>query len=667
MDKSQYFSILKQLHDICRNNPAPKLTGMDAYNEIINFLFLRHESDLNNDSILESLYKKYCTDECILKDYEDRDLIHSKSGIEYNPYYKQLSKKLLPNLIDNKKNKDIAFVKILGENITTLKLDIGRLTNLIDKENGENGQKAQKIINKLYSDDFLPLNNDGKFDIKVFPYDALGEGFEKFMGDSGSTGGNWGQYFTNIQVIDWIIIKINISKHDKIIDPFAGSGGFILQVKKKYNLSANNIYAQEFDDKIFKFLNFNSKIAGLNLNNISKCDSFDYHQSLKENKNKFDKIITNPPFGESVDIFLTEDDKRKYWSFMKTGKMTIKASMGLAVYTIIKSLKNDGVAGFVTDRGILNNGTENNSWHKKLRKHMIETCDISEILLLPKGIFSHTTFDTACIIMKKGTPTKEIRFHQGYFKDEDKGTSNKKMYIKEDILKITFKDIVNKDWSLKYDDYIEKEEMSYNGIQYKALGEVCEFKFGNRITKSKDEVKSDYEGNKYPVYGGGDITFYTNQYNREGKTLVISRFGVSPKCVRLINDKFWLNDSGLYIEKFNINQDYLSNFLIVNQNNIYIKYTSGQAQKNMETTKLFRELKIPMLPTDHQQRIVDFMDKFIGEDYNKLDKIISKFKDIDLFKLLLKEDYEGFKKIFEYYDELVFTEKQLVKLEKEHY
>jgi len=74
-----------------------------------------------------------------------------------------------------------------------------------------------------------------------------------------------------------------------------------------------------------------------------------------------------------------------------------------------------------------------------------------------------------------------------------------------------------------------------------------------------------------------------------------------------------------------------------------------------------------MLPTDHQQRIVDFMDKFIGEDYNKLDKIISKFKDIDLFKLLLKEDYEGFKKIFEYYDELVFTEKQLVKLEKEHY
>ena len=39
----------------------------------------------------------------------------------------------------------------------------------------------------------------------------------------------------------------------------------------------------------------------------------------------------------------------------------------------------------------------------------------------------------ACIIMEKGTPTKQIVFHQGYFKDEDKGKSNKKMYVKEYI------------------------------------------------------------------------------------------------------------------------------------------------------------------------------------------------------------------------------------------
>ncbi len=36
-----------------------------------------------------------------------------------------------------------------------------------------------------------------------------------------------------------------------------------------------------------------------------------------------------------------------------------------------------------------------------------------------------------------------------------------------------------------------------------------------------------------------------NKYNREGLNIIISRFGVSENCVRIINDKIWLNDSGM--------------------------------------------------------------------------------------------------------------------------
>ena len=69
MDKTQYFSILKQLHDICRDTPAPTFTGMDAYNEIMNYLYLRHLSD-NKDDIIEEhnlkyLYENYYTDKKI--------------------------------------------------------------------------------------------------------------------------------------------------------------------------------------------------------------------------------------------------------------------------------------------------------------------------------------------------------------------------------------------------------------------------------------------------------------------------------------------------------------------------------------------------------------------------------------------------------------------------
>ena len=264
MDKNQYFSILKQLHDVCRNNPAPPLTGMDAYNEIMNYLYLRHLSDNHNipeKYNLKTLFLNYCTDKKIQEDLQNADLnkVASKSGQKKELYYEKLSDVFLPGLIDSERNKTIGFQKIMGKEIKDFKLDIGRLTNIIHKDNGtesiDGGPKAQKLINKIYQDGFLPTNKDGKFNINMFPYDALGEGFEKFMKEAGSSGGNWGQYFTNTQVVDWINDKLDIKKNHKIIDPFAGSGGFILRAKKS-GVKKENIFAQEYDDKIYKFLKF---------------------------------------------------------------------------------------------------------------------------------------------------------------------------------------------------------------------------------------------------------------------------------------------------------------------------------------------------------------------------------------------------------------------------
>ena len=79
--------------------------------------------------------------------------------------------------------------------------------------------------------------------------------------------------------------------------------------------------------------------------------------------------------------------------------------------------------------------------------------------------------------------------------------------------------------------------------------------------------------------------------------------------------------------------------MIINKNIIF-KFTGGQAQKNMQTNKLFAKLKIPILSQEHQQRIVDFMDESIGQNYKILDRLVSEFKDMDLFKFLLKEDYD---------------------------
>jgi type I restriction enzyme S subunit len=356
----------------------------------------------------------------------------------------------------------------------------------------------------------------------------------------------------------------------------------------------------------------------------------------------------------SIDILLSTTEKTKFWSVLKSGKSTIKDSMGLAMYVNYALLKPGGVGGIVCERGILNNGTEGKSWQKTLRKFLLENANIKEILLLPKGIFSHTTFDTACVIMEKGTPTKQVVFHQGYFKDEDKGKGDKKMYVKENILTISLEQIVNKDWSLKYDDYVERKEETYEGIQYKTLGEVCEF------TKGKILTSADVEKNigPYPVIGGGIKPFgFYNAYNLNENSILVSQSGANAGYISKYASKVWASDCFSLSYK---NNNFLFYYLKLQQNKFMKRQSegglqTGQAQPHVKSGDM-EKFKIPFLPADHQARIVEYMDKTFGQDYKRLDKIVSKFKDYDLFKLLLDENYSGFDDLLKMYEDIVWAE-----------
>ena len=90
-------------------------------------------------------------------------------------------------------------------------------------------------------------------------------------------------------------------------------------------------------------------------------------------------------------------------------------------------------------------------------------------------------------ILSTEVATNKLKIYTGKFEDE---VNKKGLIVPNDCITLDIKDIVNKEWSLKYEDYVQQEEEVLNdGIEYKTLGEVCEFKFGTRITKSKDEVK----------------------------------------------------------------------------------------------------------------------------------------------------------------------------------
>ena len=131
------------------------------------------------------------------------------------------------------------------------------------------------------------------------------------------------------------------------------------------------------------------------------------------------------------------------------------------------------------------------------------------------------------------------------------------------------------------------------------LGDVARFEFGTRITRGANA------GTQYPVYGGGGESFRTDLYNREND-YVISRFAMSPNCVRFVKGKFFLLDSGLTLSlapEFadRVSKHFVGFFLLSIQHQIY-RISRGQAQKNLDSER-FRKIEIPMPPLSEQRRI----------------------------------------------------------------
>jgi len=169
-----------------------------------------------------------------------------------------------------------------------------------------------------------------------------------------------------------------------------------------------------------------------------------------------------------------------------------------------------------------------------------------------------------------------------------------------------------------------------------SFSNVLEIEYGTRI------VKKNSDGNQYPVYGGGGETFRTNTFNRENR-YVISRFGMSPDCVRYVEGKFFLNDSGFTVSSKDetiLKKDFLDIYLKSFNDNIYL-CGRGVAQKNIDIEE-FRKLQIPLPPKDIQEKIINEIETLEVFEKDSQDKI----KEYTQYINLMIDGLETNKKVF---------------------
>lgn len=241
--------------------------------------------------------------------------------------------------------------------------------------------------------------------------------YEAKIRNMGNAGRNGGEYYTPRPLIRAMIKVINPQIGDRIYDAAAGSAGFLceahdylrygpdgegddrrLSTADLETLQTRTFYAKEKKSLPYVIGIMNMILHGVETPNIVHTNSLTEDLSQIQEKDRYDIILANPPFGG-------KERKEIQQNFpIKTGETAF-----LFLQHFIKYLKAGGRAAVVIKNTFLSN-SDNAS--RALRKELLESCNLHTILDCPGGTFLGAGVKTVVLFFEKGAPTHNIWYYQ---------------------------------------------------------------------------------------------------------------------------------------------------------------------------------------------------------------------------------------------------------------
>ena len=227
----------------------------------------------------------------------------------------------------------------------------------------------------------------------------------------GNAGRNGGQYYTPRPLIRAMIEVVKPIIGEKIYDGACGSAGFLCEAfefmkRDRENLSTTDLktlqektfYGKEKKNLAYIIGVMNMILHGIEAPNIMHTNTLSENIRDIQEKNRYNIILANPPFGgkERPEVQQNFD--------IKTGETAF-----LFLQHFIKSLKAGGRAAIVIKNTFLSN-SDNAS--VSLRKYLLESCNLHTVLDMPGGTFTGAGVKTVVLFFTKGEPTKKIWYYQ---------------------------------------------------------------------------------------------------------------------------------------------------------------------------------------------------------------------------------------------------------------
>ncbi len=407
-------------------------------------LFLKYLDDLEKDkkAATELAGKKYT--QIISPEFRWDKWACPKNNDGKLDHHKALTGDDLRDFVDHKLYPYLKKFKGSAQSPDTIEYKIGEIFNEL-KNKIQSGYNLREVLNII---DTL------RFRSKVEKHE-LSHLYESKIKNMGNAGRNGGEYYTPRPLIKTIIKVVAPEIGNKIYDGAVGSAGFLVEAyeylrgsKQLTTSEAKKLQQSTFYGKEKKSLAYiigimNMILHGIEAPNILHTNTLAENISDIQERDRYDIILANPPFGG-------KERKEVQQNFpIKTGETAF-----LFLQHFIKILKAGGRAGVIIKNTFLSN-TDNAS--VALRQSLLESCNLHTVLDLPGGTFTGAGVKTVVLFFDKGEQTKKVWFYQLNL-DRNLGKTNS---LNEndlvDFIKLqkTKKDSENS-WSVKINDIDKK-------------------------------------------------------------------------------------------------------------------------------------------------------------------------------------------------------------------
>ena len=289
--------------------------------------------------------------------------------------------------------------KTTAEHPDTIEYKIGEIFSEL-KNRIQSGYNLREVVNHI--DQLRFRTHAEKHEMS-----HLYEGKIKNMGNAGRNGG---EYYTPRPLIKTIVKVVAPEIGNTIYDGAVGSAGFLVEAfeyltqNKKLStsdtvtLQKKTFYGKEKKSLAYIIGIMNMILHGVEAPNIIHTNTLAENLSDIQERNRYDMILANPPFGGKERAEVQQNFP------IKTGE-----TASLFLQHFIKILRAGGKAGVVIKNTFLSN-TDNASI--ALRKELLSNCNLHTVLDLPGGTFTGAGVKTVVLFFEKGKKTQKTWFYQ---------------------------------------------------------------------------------------------------------------------------------------------------------------------------------------------------------------------------------------------------------------